>query len=203
VIKFPRRTGARVRWVSRAPRAVNAASRPNKPMHATAHSVPLMYVVELVQELDRRFFQALDKTVKIESIPGGIALGASFLQGHWRDATHALEGALEFRESRSGRQVRGFFRELVDLGRASNKQAIEDRLGDLEALLQDAARNRFGTSWTADPKAGFLLGLLGSWKDVLAPALTMVPRRIREAVTRVLYTSTHDHGFQILFKRYL
>lgn len=158
---------------------------------------------ELVQKLDRRFFQALDNTVRIESIPGGIALGASFLQGNWRDATHALEGALEFRESRSGRQVREFFRELVDLGKASNKQAIEDRLGDFEALLQDAARNRFGTSWTADPKAGFLIGLLGSWKDVLAPVLSMLPRRIKEAVTRVLYTSTHDHGFQILFKRYL
>jgi hypothetical protein len=99
--------------------------------------------------------------------------------------------------------VREFFGELVGLGKASNKQAIEDRLGDFEALLRDAARSRFGTSWTADPKAGFLLSLLGGWKDVLAPALKMVPRRIREAVTRVLYTSTHEHGFQILFKSYL
>ncbi len=158
---------------------------------------------ELVQELDLRFFQALDKTVKIECIRGGIALGSSFFQGHWRDTIHALEDALEFRDSRSGREVRKFFGELVDLGKASNKQAIEDRLGDFEAFLRDAARSRFGTSWTADPKAGFLLGLLGRWKDVLAPILNMIPRRIREAATRVLYTSTHEHGFQILFKRYL
>jgi hypothetical protein len=158
---------------------------------------------ELLKELDHRFFQALDKTVKIDPIPGGLALGASFLQGRWRDATHALEDALDFRESRSGREVRAFFGELVALGKDSNKQAIEDRLGDFEALLRNAARNRFGTSWAADPKAGFLIGLLGRWKDVLAQVLDMLPRRTREAITRVLYSSTHEHGFQILFKNYL
>jgi hypothetical protein len=158
---------------------------------------------ELMQELDRRFFHALDKTVKIECMPGSIALGASFLQCRRSDPTRALEDALEFRESRAGLQVRGFFSELVGLGKASNKQAIEDRLSDFEALLRDAGRSRFGTSWAADPKAGFLLGLLGSLKDVLAPVLNMVPRRTREAVTRVLYTSTQEHGFQILFKSYL
>ncbi|MCP4897457.1 MAG: hypothetical protein GY906_10845 [bacterium] len=158
---------------------------------------------EIVRELDRRFFQALDKTVKIEPIPGGVALGWSFLQENWREPTHALESALEFRESRSGKEVRAFFGDLVALGKDSNRQAIEDRLGDFEKMLQGAARRRFGTSWTPDPKAGFLIGLTGSWKDVLAPALDIMPRRIREAVIRVLYTSTYEHGFQILFNSYL
>lgn len=158
---------------------------------------------EILHELDSRFFMAIDKAIKINPLPGGVALGAAFMQGHRRDPIAWIYEALEFRESRSGTEIRDFFRDLLALGTISNKQGIQDRLKDLDKLLQDASRNHFGTSWAPDEKASFMLGLSGSWQDLVSPVLEMIPRRTREALTRVLYSPIRAHGFQLLFTRYL
>jgi len=158
---------------------------------------------EILLELDKHFFRELDKAVKIQPILAGSSIGNSFLQLHPKTPKSAVNEALNFRESNAGREIRDHFRDMVNLGRESNKQAINNRLRDMDKLLRNEARRRFGTAWVEDPQATYFLNLLGSWKNIIEPFVGTLPRRCRESITRTLYKSSSRNGFQILFSRYL
>jgi hypothetical protein len=158
--------------------------------------------VEVLRSVDEHFQQELSRATKIKPIPVGTALGASFMQIH-EDPYRAFSEALSFRNSRYGENVRGIFRELVNLGKLSNRQSIENRIGDIDRSLRNEARSYFGTAWSPDPSSTYVLNLVGSWKSIIEPIINYLPNNFREGANRFLHHQIRRNGFQILFRYYL
>jgi hypothetical protein len=157
---------------------------------------------EILRSIDEHFQQELNKAIKLKPIPAGTAIGASFTQ-MYGDAYRAFTEALSFRYSKYGENIREQFRELVTLGRASNRQGIENRLQDIDRSLRNEARSHFGAAWTPDPSSTYSLNLIGSWKAIVEPIINYLPRDFREGASKFLNKQFNRNGFQILFSRYL
>lgn len=157
---------------------------------------------ELLETLDARFFRQVTLAARVPPRKAGYAIGTAFLAARFH-AADAVSEALWFRATDKGEQLRAIFRELVVLGQDSNIQGIERQLQQLERELANEARHIYGTGSEPDRKSDFLIDLTGTWKGVVQPLLSMVPLRVRDAVTRALYTSVPRSGFQILFRKYV